>query len=408
MSNKYNPFKPNYPIYTGLFAGRFNEIERIDDALFQTAHGNPTNLLFLGERGIGKTSLLLLAKYFANGDIVLDTKKHNFLTIQLNVNNNTTISDFIIKFKKQLQRELHKINKTQKVVENLWGFVKKLEISGFKINETGENSIEQLIDDFTYSFSDTINSLTSGTEIQKDGIVVIIDEADTACPNLRLGAFLKSLTETLVSENSNKALFILAGLPNVTDVLRDSHPSSLRLFEEHTLKPLKKEEIEYIINRAIIEIDEKTGLKIKLGENAIDKFYEVSEGYPHFLQQIGFCVIANLNGDEITEDLVEKSMYVQGGALDLIGNRYYIDLFYNKIKVDSYRQILSIMAKEWNQWISKTDIRKDFKGSGNDLNNGIKALRDRNIILTKRGVRGVYRLQWLSFAFWIRIHKLRD
>jgi Cdc6-like AAA superfamily ATPase len=408
MSNKYNPFKPNYPIYSGLFAGRFNEIERIDDALFQTSHENPTNLLFLGERGIGKTSLLLLTKYFANGDLVLDKKKHNFLTIQLNINNNTTISDFIIKFKKQFQRELHKISKTQKVVDNLWSFVKRLEVSGFKINETAGSSVEQLIDDFTYSFSETINELTNGKEIKKDGIVVIIDEADTACKELRLGSFLKTLTETLVSENTNKALFILAGLPNVTDVLRDSHQSSLRLFEEHTLKPLKKKDVEYIIKRAIEDINEKEDKEIKIDNDAIKKFHEVSEGYPHFLQQVGFCVIKNLKTNKITEKLVEDSMYHEGGALDLIGTRYYMDLYYNKIKVDSYRQILSIMAKEWDKWISKTDIRKVFTGSGSELNNGIKALRDRNIILTKRGVRGVYRLQWLSFAFWIRIHKLRN
>ena len=408
MSNKYNPFKPNYPIYSGLFAGRFNEIERIDDALFQTSHENPTNLLFLGERGIGKTSLLLLTKYFANGDLVLHKKKHNFLTVQLNINNNTTISDFIIKFKKQLQRELHKISKTQKVVDNLWGFVKRLEVSGFKVNETAGLSVEQLIDDFTYSFSETINELTNGKEIKKDGIVVVIDEADTACKELRLGSFLKTLTETLVSENTNKALFILAGLPNVTDVLRDSHQSSLRLFEEHTLKPLKKKDVEYIIKRAVEEINEKEDKEIKIDNDAVKMFHEVSEGYPHFLQQVGFCVIKNLKSNKITEKLVEDSMFHEGGALDLIGTRYYMDLYYNKIKVDSYRQILSIMAKEWDKWISKTDIRKEFTGSGSELNNGIKALRDRNIILTKRGVRGVYRLQWLSFAFWIRIHKLRN
>ncbi|SNZ01619.1 AAA family ATPase [Flagellimonas pacifica] len=407
MSNRYNPFKPNYPIYSGLFAGRFKEMERIDDALFQTAHNNPTNLLFVGERGIGKTSLLLLTKYFANGTIVLDKKKHNFLTIQLNINSNTTIADFIIKFKKQLQRELHKMNSTQKVIDKAWGFVKRLEISGFKINDTPETSTEQLIDDFTYSFSETIEELTNGEEVSKDGIVVIIDEADTACKELGLGAFLKSLTETLVSENTNRALFVLAGLPTVTDILRESHQSSLRLFEEHLLKPLKKKDVKFVIDRAIEEVNEKEQMEIKIVDGAIEKFHEVSEGYPHFLQQIGFCVIVNLKSNQITPGIVEDSMYQQGGALDLIGKRYYMDLYYNKIKVDSYRQILSIMAKEWDQWISKTEIRKDFKGSGTELNNGIKALRDRNIILTKRGVRGVYRLQWLSFAFWIRIHKLR-
>ena len=65
MANKFNPFKPNHPIYSGLFAGRYNEIKKIDNALFQTSFDNPTNLLLLGERGIGKTSLLLLSKYFS-------------------------------------------------------------------------------------------------------------------------------------------------------------------------------------------------------------------------------------------------------------------------------------------------------------------------------------------------------
>ena len=129
------------------------------------------------------------------------------------------------------------------------------------------------------------------------------------------------------------------------------------------------------------------------------------EGYPHFIQQISHSIIENLNDTSITESIVSESMNGKGGALDLIGKRYYADLFYDKIKVDSYRQILTIMAENWNDWTSKTDIREKFTGSGSDLNNGIKALRDRNIILTKRGVQGVYRLQWLSFAFWIKIHK---
>ena len=215
---------------------------------------------------------------------------------------------------------------------NIWGFVKKMEISGFKINDTAGTTSEQLIDDFTYSFSETINELTKGNEIKKEGIVVIIDEADTACKELRLGAFLKSLTETLVFENTNKALFILAGLPNVAEVLRESHESSLRLFEEHTLKPLKKKDVEYILKKAISKIKEKEGKEIELPDNAIEKFHEVSEGYPHFLQQIGFCVISNLKNNEITPKLVDDSMFLEDGALDLIGKRYYMDLYYNKIK----------------------------------------------------------------------------
>jgi len=404
MPNKYNPFKPNHPIFDGLFTGRFDELKRIDNALCQTAFENPTNLLFLGERGIGKTSLLLVAKYFANGDITLFDKKHNFISIQININQNTNIEDFVIKFKKQLVREIHKIDKNSKIMDGLWGFLQRLEISGSKINRK-DLSVEQLIDNFVYSLSDTVKKIQS-ERICKDGIVVVIDEVDTATENLKLGSFLKNLSETLVSENTNKVLFILAGLPVTVDILRKSHESSLRLFEELLLKPLSQNNVKEIVLNAIQDINNrKKGTEIVIDKDALESFFGVSEGYPHFLQQIGYSVIDNLASENITKELVEETMFKEGGALDLIGNRYYVDLYYNRINVDSYRQILSIMAERWNDWITKADIRKTFTGSGSELNNGIKALRDRNIILTKRGVKGVYRLQWLSFAFWIRIHK---
>lgn len=406
MSNKYNPFKPNNPIYSGLFAGRLDEIKKIDDALYQTSFGNPTNLLFIGERGIGKTSLLLLTKFFAQGDIVFEEKKHNYLTLQMNLNSDLNQLSFILKFKNVLQREIHKIYKTKKLIDDVWGFVKRLEVTGCKINANDTSEVQLIIDDFVYSIVETIETLRNHKENPKEGIVILIDEADTASKDLNLGGFLKNLSETLVSENCNNVLFILTGLPTVTDVLRNSHESSLRLFEEITLQPLSFEDVKYVVGRALTEIKEKEPENIiSVTEEAFKHFHDLSEGYPHFLQQLGFTTISNLNSNEIDKDIVYDSMFNPGGALELIGKRYYVDLFYNKINSDLYRQILSIMAENWNSWVSKEEIRKNFSGSGTNLNNGIKALRDRNIILTRRGVRGQYRLQWLSFAFWIKIHK---
>ena len=70
----------------------------------------------------------------------------------------------------------------------------------------------------------------------------------------------------------------------------------------------------------------------------------------------------------------------------------------------SYRQVLRIMAENGNQWVSKSDIRKRFKGKPTTLDNAIHALRGRNIILTKEGERGVYRLQHQGFAYWIKLY----
>ena len=69
MAKKYNPFRPNQPIFTGMFAGRMDEMDRIDNLLFQTKESNPSHILIQGERGIGKTSLLLVANHFAKGTL---------------------------------------------------------------------------------------------------------------------------------------------------------------------------------------------------------------------------------------------------------------------------------------------------------------------------------------------------
>lgn len=237
MKQIINPFKPNHPIYNGLFAGRKEEISKMDDAMFQTKHGNPANLLFIGERGIGKTSLLLLAKYIAQGILKNEDEfDHNFLTIDISINTNCTLMEFIMLFHKSLEREIHKINFNKKILDGFIKLLQRIEISGTKLNKANENTIDSLGYDFIYSFIDTIKAITSGTN-PKDGLIVIIDEVDTASRELNLGTFLKILTEKMVFEDCNKVLFILAGLPQAVDKLRDNHESSLRLFEEYELKP---------------------------------------------------------------------------------------------------------------------------------------------------------------------------
>ena len=89
--------------------------------------------------------------------------------------------------------------------------------------------------------------------------------------------------------------------------------------------------------------------------------------------------------------------------MDKIGDRYYRDDFYNKIQKDSYRQVLHLMADSGNQWVAKADIRKRFSGKTSTLDNAIKALVDRKIILAKEGKRGTYRLQHRGFALWIKL-----
>lgn len=414
MSHSYNPFQPNQPVFRGMFVGRMNEIKRTDKILYQTKHQNPTHIIYTGERGIGKSSILLVAKYFAEGKLEWEDKGHNFLTVQFSINKEMTLERFIQRFLFCLKRELRDENKIKEKIKALWTIINKFEVLGIKYG-TAKDGISQtnIIDEFIYSIVDTVKSISTesiakelGFEKERDGLVILIDEVDNANKEIGLGSLLKNLSETLVSENCNNVLIILSGLPNIHNVLAESHESALRLFEEFVLKRLSALEVKQVINRGIDVANKKLEKEYyRIDEDAIELIYFYSEGYPHFVQQICYCAFDKTADGHITKFVVQEAFFNEDGALNKIGDRYYKDLFYEKINVESYRQILSIMAENWNNWVDKKTISDKFKGNSSTLNNGIKALRDRNIILTKKGSRGQYRLQWQSFALWINRHR---
>jgi AAA+ ATPase superfamily predicted ATPase len=53
-----NPFKPGKPVDPQYFGGREKELKTFEQYLQYSVSGNPHNLAILGERGIGKSSLL--------------------------------------------------------------------------------------------------------------------------------------------------------------------------------------------------------------------------------------------------------------------------------------------------------------------------------------------------------------
>lgn len=412
MTKKFNPFKPHSPVYRGMFVGRKQEIDKIDKALYQTKMGNPCHVLIAGERGIGKSSLLLVANHLAKGDNSWDGEKYNFLTIQLSIDEHTSIVDFARKINVAVKRELNKSEKEIAFAQKAWDFLKKFEASGFKYKDAkNESTDSEIIDNIAYSLVDTVKSLTepsllceAGLREPKDGLVILIDEADNSPDELKLGACLKTLSEVLVREDCNKVLFILAGLPVLSNVLYRSHESSLRLFEERALARLTPTNVKEIINRGLQEILKHSNVEIKVDDDALDDIVTFSEGYPHFIQQIGFSVISIDTDNLIKRSDVTQAMFMDGGALACIGDRYYKNMFYERIKEDSYRDILTIMSKQGDGWVTKQTIASEFSGKESSLTNGLKALRDRNIILSRKGVRGQYRLQWMGFALWIRIN----
>ena len=81
---RINPFRPNSPVAPGMFVGRIDELQALEQSLVQTRAGQPKHFMLTGERGIGKTSLLNYLRWVAQGEIDgLDGEKFKFLVLDL-------------------------------------------------------------------------------------------------------------------------------------------------------------------------------------------------------------------------------------------------------------------------------------------------------------------------------------
>jgi AAA ATPase-like protein len=409
MDLRYNPFQPNSPVAPGMFVGRGRELLTLDRALVQARAGQPKHFLLTGERGIGKTSLLDYIRDVAKGTFGADEQRFHFLVVDVVIEKTTSRASLARKIQRCLDKELGGTEQARGFLKKAWAFASRVEVAGVSISAAAApTSDEDLLDDFAYSLSETAvricnNAIEPGLfDAQYDGILICMDEVDRAPPTLELGALIKTLLERLQRRGCTTVMFGLAGLPEVRDVLRSSHQSVLRVFDDLPLERLDPDDVGRVIARCIARANEKNAMQTSIAKDGADMLAALSEGYPHFIQQYGYSAFATDTDGVIDQSDVIGGAFGRGGALKAIGERYYRDDFYNRIQKDSYRQVLRIMADQLDAWVTKEDIRKRFSGAEKTLNNALQALRERNIIRSKEGDRGIYRLQQKGFALWIK------
>ncbi len=404
---KINPFKPNSPVPPAMFTGRYDEIVSLENGLHHTKHNQPSNFMITGDRGIGKSSILFYLSSIASGKIETpNLGRFEFIPINITISDKLDISTLLKLTSNNISREIGKTESIRKFLSDSWSFIQRIKIMDSGVNATEQDSeIEIQLDNFSYSLAETCKRITNPErgEHKKDGLIFLLDECDNAAPQLRLGYFLKTVTEALQRQDCNNIIFIIAGLPDTTEKISKSHESSLRIFHHLKIKELNTSERKYVINKALVEGNKINQEQTKISDEALDIISVLSEGYPHFIQQFGYSAFnTNIDG-EISSDDVLDGAFKKGGAIDAIGSRYYETDYYDKIKSDEYRQVLAIMAEKMSDWITKSEIRKKFTGDETQLTNALQALTNRKIILKNPSKNGEYRLQQRGFALWIKL-----
>src|SRR5690606_35384761 len=161
-----------------------------------------------------------------------------------------------------------------------------------------------IIDEFSYSLAQTCRRISSPEkgEERKDGILFILDEADNASDSLRIGYFFKIVTELLQQHGCNNVMFVVVGLPDITDKLLSSHESSLRVFNQIKITELNPNDRKMVVDLGLEEANRINDEKTTITEEAKVHISTLSEGYPHFIQQFSYSAFEFNTDGEISSD----------------------------------------------------------------------------------------------------------
>jgi Cdc6-like AAA superfamily ATPase len=396
---KYNPFRPNSMVNVGMFVGRIDEIRTIEQCLFQAKNGNPQHFLVQGERGIGKSSLLYYVETIASGrQAAVSGQRFNFLTASVDLGGCQTQVEIIQKIGRGIRTAVSAREQIKENAKAFWDWITNWEILGVKYHKPDDSIDPELIADELVSM---IDAFCRNTAEHLDGILILVDEADRPNADAGLGEFLKLFTERLTRQDCNGVLIGLAGLPTIMQRLRDSHESSPRLFHTMKLAPLEVHERKRVVSLGLQEAALKNKSPTSITDDALNLLAELSEGYPHFVQQFSYCAFDHDKNDEIDEDDVGEGAYKEGGALSQLGDKYFNEMYHARISSEDYRRVLDAMADHGDNWVTRKNIIKESGVSEANVGNALIALKAKEIILQDESRRGYYRLPTNSFAAWI-------
>ena len=139
-----------------------------------------------------------------------------------------------------------------------------------------------------------------------------------------------------------------------------------------------------------------------IDEDALNLLSQLSEGYPHFLQEFAFKAFEHDLNNRICVEDVKNGAFGQFGALKQLGTKYFNELYFTQIGSDEYRRVLQAMARFSDSWVNREMIKKEISIKDTTLNNALQALKTRNIIVPNPAQSGEFRLPTKSFAAWIK------
>lgn len=155
------------------------------------------------------------------------------------------------------------------------------------------------------------------------------------------------------------------------------------------------------VERGLETARQKNGFETAITDEAMTLLCELSEGYPHFIQQFAYAAFATDTDNHIDVTDVIDGAFKENGAIAQLGQKYFNEMYFGRINSGEYRKVLDAMAKYSDGWVWRQTLVQEAGVKATTLNNALNTLKTKSIIVADDSRQGYYKLPTKSFAAWI-------
>ncbi|REE04506.1 ATP-binding protein [Citricoccus nitrophenolicus] len=308
MDPRTNPYTPNAGAEPEAVVGREDQLESFDVLLARLERGRTEqSMIVTGLRGVGKTVLLQQFRQKA--------MENTWTVMDMEAEKNDTSG-----FRRDLGSRFHSAL-LQMSPKAKWseGFKHAASVvKSFSVTASPEGSVTFGMDvkslegyadhgNLTQDLVDLFIAVGNVAKEKETGVVILLDEVQFLSKD-QLGGVITALHKT--AQYKLPITMVGAGLPQIAGFAGDAKSYAERLFKFPRIGNLDKDDAAKALSKPA------TSEGVRFHEDALALAFDITAGYPYFIQELGYAVWTIAANNTITVEDIELAVPGYTGKLD--------------------------------------------------------------------------------------------
>lgn len=303
-----NPYTPNAGAAPEIVAGRDDLLEAFSVLLQRLERGRTEqSMIVTGLRGVGKT--VLLGKF---GEIARRAG-WEVVEIEASKHDDTRFRQAMFS---QLKAALLRLSPRARWTDRARLAAEVLSAFAISVDQKGTFSLSWDVPaaegagdhgDLSMDLTDVFVTIGEAAEEQGRGVALLVDEVQFLGRS-QLEAMIQAVHKAV--QRRLPITFVGAGLPQIAELAGDAKSYAERLFTFPTVGSLDEEDA----RKALIEPAAVEG--VVFDDDAVDLAIGITQGYPYFIQELGYQVWGVAGGNRVRRADVETAREAYEAKLD--------------------------------------------------------------------------------------------